>query len=219
MLVQGWSFVFVFTSMLGLIGIVLLARLVADPGSGPPRALGYLGLLALLGNFVAGIAILVGQCLCLAIPSRSGAKGWIIGAISFLVAMVVLFFMMGLSGDLMSSGFMNAGMARMISGIFFLWLLTPLGYTICFHIFLRQASLYVGRDDLGTQALIVLIGPPVTGVLHTISFVLIGMIASSMDPVVLGVMAIILSLFFLIAYVVFAVMHVALLFRLGAAMK
>lgn len=205
--------------MLGLIGIVFLARLALGANSGPPRALGFLGILVFLGNFVAGIAILVGQCLCLAIPSRSGAKGWIIGAISFLVAMVVLFFMLGLSGDLMSSGFMNVGLIGMIRGIAILWLLTPLGYTICFHIFLRQASLYVGRSDLATQALIVLIGPPVTGVLHTVTIVLIGMIARSMDPVVLAVIAIVVSIVFLIAYIVFAVMHVALLFRLGAAMR
>lgn len=45
--------------------------------------------LAAIAMFIGAIAVLVGECICLAIPQRSGAKGLIIAAIGCLTGQVL----------------------------------------------------------------------------------------------------------------------------------
>lgn len=218
LLIQGWSFVYVFVTMFGTFGIVLLTTLVAGGDARPPEALALLIGLAMLGNIVAGIAILVGQCLCLAIPSRSGAKGWIIGSLGCLVLMVVLFMSLGFSANMMSSTFRTGGIRMFANFVVWMWMLSWLAYLICYELFLRKAAAYVGRDDLAQQALVVLIGVPTSMIVQIVMTIILGLLAPSLG-LAAGILILVVAIIGLIANIVFGVMHVALLFRLGSAMR
>ncbi|MFN9718205.1 MAG: hypothetical protein ACK58L_05885 [Planctomycetota bacterium] len=224
LLMQGWAYIYAFVSVLGMLGISFLAA-IASGGSGErPMALAVLAGLVALGNLVAGLVILIGQFLCLAVPGRSGAKGWVIGAIASLFLMIVLFMSIGMSVSAipLQPGFgTSAGRSSLeafANIMVWVWLLCVLAYLVCNELFLRQAALYIGREDLARQALIILIGVPSVTVVQFVATLMLGLLVPIVGPGV-GFMLLAMSLVALVAYVVFAVMHVALLLRLGSAMR
>ncbi len=224
LLMQGWAYIYVFVTMLGVVGVTFLTAIASGGQGEPPAVLALLIGLAMLGNIVAGLVILIGQFLCLAIPGRSGAKGWIIGALGCLGMMFVLFMSIGISASSlpMRPGF-GAGPApgaltTATNAMVWVWMLAGLAYLICYELFLRKASVYVGRDDLAKQALIVLIGVPAVVVVQFIFSLIFGALIPSMGGAA-ALLLIGLGLVGLIANIVFMVMHVALLLRLGSAMR
>jgi hypothetical protein len=97
-------------------------------------------------------------------------------------------------------------------------LLTGLGHLICFELFLKKSSEYMRRDDLARQAMTILIGiPSCTVLIFVCSFSapLLALYVARMMGLVM--LAPILAAG--IAIIVFAVMHVALLFRVGWALR
>lgn len=221
LLIQGWATVSVFMMLLFMLGVGFL---LGGRTSGPPPQ-GFLALIGLsgIGMFVAAIAVLIGECLCLSIPERSGAKGLIIAAVSLLALQVVLSVMQVLLTESSSpTPFQAPPFRQNLSAgqLFFslLGLLTGIGHIVCFELFLRKASQYVRRDDLAKQAMTILIGIP--------SCLVAIFVCSFVAPLLGFYVAPVLALIMLIpliaagiGLIVLAVMHVALLFKVGAALR
>lgn len=217
LLIQGWATVTIFLTIVGMLAAGYLF-------SGQGMASGILILLRVSGIviFVAAITILVGECICLAIPQQSGAKGFIIGAVAFLALQVILSLVQTFSAA-------NAGMpfqpipirqglqgAQLAFGI--LGLVCGLGHIICFELFLRASSQYVRRNDLAKTAMSILVGIPSCFVVIIGCSVITPWLARNVAPVI-GLIMLIPMLAASIGMIVFAVMHVALLFRVGAALR
>ena len=177
---------------------------------------------------IAGITVLIGECICLAIPERSGAKAFIIAAISLLSFQVVLGIMQAVSGansgpaPFQPTPFQPSPFQASQSGAPFamaiLGLLAGIGHIVCFELFLRKASQYTRRDDLAKQAMAVLIGIPACVGTVFVCSLLAGLLGRHVSPI-LGLILLIPILAASIAVIVFSVMHVALLFRVGAALR
>lgn len=131
---------------LGICGIPLLIifALVVLFVTGPilnPRPLaqaaGVICLVALAG---LGVAIFVGQVMCIAVPRESGAKGWVVAAI-----------ILQLSSLLASFGvFVAIAQHRWLFGSISAFL--SLMAMLCFLLFLHKTALYVQRGDIAWRA-------------------------------------------------------------------
>jgi hypothetical protein len=89
---------------------------------------------------------------------------------------------------------------------------------ICFELFLKKASGYVKRYDLARQAMIILIGIPSCFVPIFVCSFSAPLLARLVAPV-LGLVMLAPILAAGIAIIVFSVMHVSLLFRVGGALR
>jgi hypothetical protein len=184
-------------------------------GAGSQGLLILIGFAA-IGMFVAAIVVLVGECICIAIPQRSGAKGLIIAAICCLAAQVVVGVIQtltdqGASNPFRPSPFQQGPSAGQLL-LALIGFVTGLGHLICFELFLKKSSEYMRRDDLARQAMTILIGiPSCTVLIFVCSFLAL---APAMGLVMLAPI-----LAAAIAIIVFAVMHVSLLFRVGWALR
>lgn len=208
-------FVFIFVASF-IAGALSIGGRVGSPG------LIILVGFAAIGMFIAAIVVLVGECICIAIPQRSGAKGLIIAAICCLAAQVVFSVIQVLADQGTSNPFRPSPFQSGPSGgqslLALMGLLTGLAHLICFELFLKKASEYVRRDDLARSAMTILIGIPSCFVLIFVCSFLAPILARFVAPV-LGLVMLAPILAAGIALVVFAVMHVALLFRVGWALR
>ncbi|MFO1002512.1 MAG: hypothetical protein U0936_19450 [Planctomycetaceae bacterium] len=190
-------------------------------GAGSQGLLILIGFAA-IGMFVAAIVVLVGECIGIAIPQRSGAKGLIIAAICCLAAQVVFSLIQTLTDQGASNPFRPAPFQRGPAAGQLLFaligLLTGLGHLICFELFLKKASEYMRRDDLARQAKTILIGIPCCTVLVFVCSFVAPLLALYVAPV-MGLVMLAPILAAGIAMIVFAVMHVSLLFRVGWALR
>jgi hypothetical protein len=178
--------------------------------------------LAVIGMFIAAIVVLVGECICLAIPPKSGAKGLIIAAIGCLAAQVVFSVIQVLADQGSSNPFrpspfpQGPSSGQLLFSI--LVMLSGLGHLVCFELFLKKASEYMRRHDLARQAMTILIGIPSCFVLIFVCSFLAPLLARNVAPV-MGLVMLAPILAAGIALIVFSVMHVALLFRVGWALR
>ena len=224
-MIQGWATVSIFLLIVGILGLSFLIASTAGPGStaGPPPRV-FLALLGLggIGIFVAAITILVGECICLSIPQKSGAKGLIIAAVSMLATQVVIAILQAiLTPNTIGTPFTPLQM-RTAAGVALLFALIGLvagvGHMICFELFLRKVALYMRRDDLARQAYIVLFGLPGCFALVMICALIAPFFATLLGPI-FGLVMLVPTIGGAIAMLVFAVMHVGLLFRVGSALR
>lgn len=222
LLIQGWATVSIFLLVVFIfVASIIAAAMERGGGAGSQGLLVLIGLAA-IAMFIGAIVVLVGECMCIAIPQRSGAKGLIIAAIGCL-AVQVLFsviqtladhgtsnpFRPGPFGQGPSSGQMLFALVGFLSG---------LGHLICFELFLKKASEYVRRDDLARHAMTILIGIPSCFVLIFVCSFLAPVLALNIAPV-MGLVMLAPILAAGIAIIVFSVMHVSLLFRVGGALR
>ena len=222
LLIQGWATVSIFLSVVFIFVASVIAAAMERGGSAGSRGLLILIGFAAIGMFIAAIVVLVGECICIAIPQRSGAKGLIIAAICCLAAQVVLAVMQTLADQGTSNPFRPTPFPSGPSAGQFLFALigfvTGMGHLICFELFLKKASEYVRRDDLARQAMIILIGVPSCFVLIFVCSFLAPVLALNIAPV-MGLVMLAPILAAGIAIIVFSVMHVSLLFRVGWALR
>jgi hypothetical protein len=217
LLMQAWSLTLAVIFAGGMLGLGYL--LVMGSGGRSPS----IPLVLLLGiagccAIAAGLTVLAGQGLCLAIPEESGARQWIIASLACMAGQFVLNLAgsaAGRSGSAFSGGQVPITIAMMIA---LLGMITSLAQIICFQLFLQKTALYVNRPDLARQAMIILIGGVVCGGLF--------LLAVSATSIATGIFGNAAAVFFLTsqvmsiaAMIVFAVMYVALLFRLGTALR
>ena len=223
LLIQGWATVSIFLIILFVIGVSFVMRLSSGSTIGPPPI--FLAILGLsgIGMMIAGITVLIGECICLAIPERSGAKAFIIAAISLLSFQVILGITQAVTGaNTGAAGFQPTPFQTSQSGTQFVFamlgLLAGIGHIVCFELFLRKASQYARRDDLAKQAMTVLIGiPSCMGTVFVCS--LLGPLLGRFVAPILALILLIPILAATIAVIVFSVMHVALLFKVGRALR
>ena len=222
LLIQGWATVSIFLSIVFIIVASFIAGGLERGSTAGSQGLLILIGFAAIGMFIAAIVVLVGECICIAIPQRSGAKGLIIAAICCLAAQVVLAVMQTLADQGTSNPFRPTPFPSGPSAGQFLFALigfvTGMGHLICFELFLKKASEYVRRDDLARQAMTILIGVPSCFVLIFVCSFLAPILARSLAPV-MGLVMLAPILAAGIAIIVFSVMHVSLLFRVGWALR
>jgi hypothetical protein len=222
LLIQGWATVSIFLSIVFIIVASFIAGAMERGGGAGSQGLLILIGFAAIGMFVAAIVVLVGECICIAIPPRSGAKGLIISAICCLAAQVVVGVIQTLTDQGTSNPFRPAPFQPGPSGgqllVALIGFVTGLGHLICFELFLKKASEYMRRDDLAWQAMTILVGIPSCTVLIFVCSFLAPILARTLAPV-MGLVMLAPILAAGIAMIVFAVMHVSLLFRVGWALR
>lgn len=217
LLIQGWATVSIFLMFVFIFVASFIVGVLAGGGrAGSPGLIILVGFAA-IGVFIAAIVVLVGECICIAIPQRSGAKGLIIGAICCLAAQVVLSVMQALA-DQGAGGPFSTGPSSGQVLLSLMVLVTGLAHLICFELFLKKSSEFMRRDDLARQAMTILIGIPSCFVLIFLCSFLAPILARFVAPI-MGLVMLAPILAAGIAMVVFAVMHVSLLFRVGWALK
>ena len=222
LLIQGWATVSIFLLVVFIfVASVIAAAMERGGGAGSPGLLVLIGLAA-IAMFIGAIVVLVGECICLASPQRSGAKGLIIAAIGCLAVQVLFSVIQALADQGTSSLFRPAPFRQGPSSgqlmFAMLGLVSGLGHLICFELFLRKASENVRRDDLARQAMMVLIGIPSCFVLIFVCSFSAPLLARFVAPV-MGLVMLAPILAAGIAIIVFSVMHVSLLFRVGWALR
>ena len=222
LLIQGWATVSIFLLVVFIfVASFIAAAMERGGGVGSPGLLVLIGLAA-IAMFIGAVVVLVGECICIAIPQRSGAKGLIIGAICCLAAQVVFAIIQVLADQGTSNPFRPApfqsgpSAGQMLLAL--MGFVTGLAHLICFELFLKKSSGYVRRDDLARQAMTILIGVPSCFALMFVCSFLAPILARSVAPV-LGLVMLAPILAAGIAMIVFAVMHVSLLFRVGWALR
>jgi phage FluMu protein Com len=222
LLIQGWATVSIFLSIVFIVVASFIAAAMERGGGAGSQGLLILIGFAAIGMFVAAIVVLVGECICIAIPPRSGAKGLIIAAICCLAAQVVVGVIQtltdqGTSNPFRPSPFQQGPSAGQLL-VALIGFVAGLGHLICFELFLKKASEYMRRDDLARQAMTILIGIPSCTVLIFVCSFLAPVLARTLAPV-MGLVMLAPILAAGIAMIVFAVMHVSLLFRVGWALR
>ena len=222
LLIQGWATVSIFLLVVFIfVASFIVAAMERGGGAGSPGLLVLIGLSA-IAMFIGAIVVLVGECICLAIPQRSGAKGLIIAAIGCLAVQVLFSVIQALADQGANNLFRPAPFRQGPSSgqlmFAMLGLVSGLGHLICFELFLRKASENVRRDDLARQAMMVLIGIPSCFVLIFVCSFSAPLLARFVAPV-MGLVMLAPILAAGIAIIVFSVMHVSLLFRVGWALR
>lgn len=222
LLIQGWATVSIFLLVVFIfVASFIAAAMERGGGAGSQGLLVLIGLAA-LAMLIGAIVVLVGECICISIPQRSGAKGLIIAAIGCLAVQVLFSVIQALSDQGSSNPFRPAPFRQGPSSgqmlFAMLGLLSGLGHLICFELFLKKASEYVRRYDLARQAMIILIGVPSCFVLIFVCSFLAPVLALNIAPV-MGLVMLAPILAAVIAVIVFSVMHVSLLFRVGSALR
>lgn len=222
LLIQGWATVSIFLSIVFIVVASFIAAAMERGGGAGSQGLLILIGFAAIGMFVAAIVVLVGECICISIPQRSGAKGLIIAAICCLAAQVVVGIIQTLTDQGTSNPFrpspFRQGPAAGQLLFALIGFVTGLGHLICFELFLKKSSEYMRRDDLARQAMTILIGIPSCTVLIFVCSFLAPLLALYVAPV-MGLVMLAPILAAGIAMIVFAVMHVSLLFRVGWALR
>lgn len=191
LMVVAWGIV----AIVAGVGAGLLMGLV----SGNPA----IGLLA-FGLFLVGggLASLVGQCMCLAAPSESGARGLLITALVCQLGQFITNVMirMGPAGPADPMLMIARGLCSIGFGLFFL-------------LFLKKIAQFSRHDDHASKATGILIGAVICSVIIVLSTIIV-----RMAPAAAGIGLIAMSIAG-IGILILAVLQVSLLFRLGSALR
>ncbi|MEQ9410723.1 MAG: hypothetical protein RIK87_23635 [Fuerstiella sp.] len=196
LLVQGWAFA----------AIILMAALMAAAtatNSGAVIAIVGIGFLIVLVG--AGLAMLAGELMCLAAPAESGAKGLIIAAVSCHA--------IGFVANLMQRVGEGSLILAIIGG------LSGLAFFVLFLLFLKTIARYAGYEEHAARVTILLIGIPVCWLLGVGGLLGAGLGAAGGGGAGVGIILLLLFAVLGIAALVFFVMYVNLLFKLGADLR
>ncbi len=143
LLVQGWAIV----GTILMVAVFVLTAMASGPGGGIGSGVMLLG----VGSIVAGLAMLIGEVMCLAAPVDSGAKGLIIATVCCSAVNICASIANSVGGP-------NLALAA-VGG------LAGLGRVVLFLLFLRAIANYAGLQERGNRALTVLIGMPTCSLL------------------------------------------------------
>jgi hypothetical protein len=169
---------------------VFVVMMIAPVSRGPSGVAGAVMLLG-VGSIVAGIAMLIGEVMCLAAPADSGAKGLIIATVCCSAIKICLSIANNVPGP-------NVAMAA-VGG------LTGLGRVV---LFLRAIASYAGFHERGDRAKIILIGMPISMILMAGGFFV-------PPALLMGILGFVC----MVAMLVFSVMYVFLLFGVGGDLR
>ena len=169
-----------------------------------------MGGLALIAMIPLGIGVFVGYVMCAFVPAKSQARVPIIVALSITVVSGILWLLQSVGTAMQSHG--------MVIGLGLLRMLLYAGQMVSFSLFMKAAATFVRRDDLGKMAMVVMGGLLVTPLFGYLAIIAVPFFGSEVDPVV-GMVALGIAGIFGLAFIVFWVMQLFLMFRLGSAMK
>ena len=100
---------------------------------------------SIIGVLFGYLTFLIGPLFCLAVPSETGAKSWIVGAVCFQLLGLGLTLVNGVMPGALPPIFRSAGsLAALISSILFM-------------MFMRRLATYIGRGDLSAKAVNILV--------------------------------------------------------------
>lgn len=206
LLIQGGSIAAI---LLTFAGLVLFALLFSQAGGnaggrGIMTVIGGAGGLVILG---AAFGILVGEFLCLATPARTGAKGLITAAVACLTLQLILNIVLRVAGrDLGTVLLLTLTILTSVLGI---------AHFVTYLLFQKTIAAWAGHHELARQAHTILVGMLVC--MGAMLFVvLLGQVGGGM---IVGLLGLIVVLPAAIASLVFSVMMLFLLFRLGSALR
>ncbi len=154
--------------------------------------------------YIVTAAIVVSEFMCLAAPAESGTKALIYGAVAGTVLS---------TANQIYTQFL--GPPPFVLQI--LASLAVLARAILFPLFLRSIASYAGYHNHAKSALTIIIGLPASAVL--IFAVALAMPGLKGAGAIFGMMAVLLLLAACVAMLVFAIMYVFLLFRLGRDLR
>ncbi|HIK95366.1 MAG TPA: hypothetical protein EYG03_25760 [Planctomycetes bacterium] len=195
LLVQGWAIV----GTILMVAVFVLTAMASGPGGGIGSGVMLLG----VGSIVAGLAMLIGEVMCLAAPVDSGAKGLIIATVCCSAVNICASIANSVGGP-------NLALAA-VGG------LAGLGRVVLFLLFLRAIANYAGLQERGNRALTVLIGMPTCPLLIVGGGVVL--LALRAGGGVVALLFGILVFACMVAMLVFSVMYVFLLFGLGGDLR
>lgn len=184
--------------------LVMLAVFVVCTLSNIAGLIVLAGFAVLAVAVLGGLAMLIGELLCLAAPADSGAKGLIIGAVACHIVSVLV--------QIANSPQVGGGNVAMaaIGG------LAGLAFFVLWLLFLRNIANYAGHSDLAGRVTILLIGIPVCWV------IVVGSMVLAFANGGFGAFGAIFGLLMFavgIAMLVFFVMYLSLLFKLGSQLR
>lgn len=137
--------------LLAMVGSILLGGAVAAGARVGLAGLGLAGLLLMATNLLAvggGVLLLIGECLCLAVPAEiERAKTFIVICVGLLIAAAVLMLVGVMGADLGRGGQYASGLGGLLgfaSGVVFL-------------LFARALAEYLDRPDLADLASAILV--------------------------------------------------------------
>jgi hypothetical protein len=208
LLIQAWSIAAIILTTAGLFFFALVAAGVAGPGRGGMQV--FTGVVGLGGLTIlaATLGVLVGEFFCLATPERTGARGLIIATIVCLsVQLTISIASNVLRGELDQGTLAVLGMFSGIAG---------LAHFVCYLLFQKTIANYIGRHDLAGQAQIILMG---MGLCLGAMIVMSVLGVAVRNAPIIGLLSLVIVIPAGIAVIVFAVMQLFLLFRLGSALR
>ncbi|MEZ6058820.1 MAG: hypothetical protein R3C19_00495 [Planctomycetaceae bacterium] len=206
MLIQVWSV----AAIIIAVGMLALFSMVAAGagmrGSGAAATIGVTVIGVGVVILAAAVAMFAGEVMCLWTPESTGAKPLIIASVSLGVVNLL-----GGLGRFMG----EAGLVLVIIGA-----LAGFARFFCFELFLRKVAQHVRRDDLASQAMIILVGLPSSGVLIVLtSLIMPGLRGAGSAGGVIAILFALVGFACVIAMLVFSVMHIFLLARLGSELR
>jgi hypothetical protein len=175
------------------LGAVLLVGTMPGRQGGPPLLVVFAMLFCGLAVFGGVIGALIGQALCIAVPSQSGAKGFAIGATVCVVLNIALSILSQAVGD-----------ERLLSGVG--GLISLVG-NILFLLFIRQSASYLGNHDLTDSV--------VKFVIAAVALI-VGAFAIGVTAVFMPAIAAIIGILLVIGLIILCVWYLRLLASLMA---
>ncbi|MCI0464852.1 MAG: hypothetical protein L0Z62_48645 [Gemmataceae bacterium] len=148
------------------------------PGPGVLLVFDMVGVLMGVAVLVALALVLVGRGLACAVPSSTGARGFVIASVVCLGGSVLLGGLAFLLALGMRGGSEWAGVAVLALGV--LAGMALLVAHIFFCLFLRGAAAYLGNAPLGTRAIVYLVVSVVLLLVLVVGLILLGVVAVRM---------------------------------------
>jgi len=207
LLIQGWSIAII---ILTIAGVILFALLASAAGPGNRGAGGLVTVMGGLGGLVlilASLGVLVGEFFCLATPERTGARGLIITTVICLSIQILINIGVQVAGPDMGPG--GVAFLGLISGA------SGLVHFVTYLLFQRKIASYIRREDLARTAQMILMGMGTCAVL----ILMVAFLSALIGNAVVGLVSALVILPCGIGAIVFAVMQLFLLFRLGSALR
>jgi hypothetical protein len=136
-----YSYIIVFACLLVMAIALGVAGAMAGPqGGGAEPPMGAMIVVGLCGITILGaaIAVIVGQCMCTAVPELSGARGLAIGAAVCMVGNILFSFVGGAVANPAVSGL--GSLVSIIGSVLFI-------------LFIRRAAMYLNDHQLATSAI------------------------------------------------------------------
>lgn len=138
------------TIILGIAGGVTMAVLGRGGGAAVPVAAGMAMVAAVIVILIASVAMFVGQCFCLSVPTAVGARGLIVAAVGLQAFNLLLSLGVGIA-----SAVLNAGPAPpnpIVLGMQLLNAVLGIVAFFCFLAFIRKVAMFIDRPDQSAYA-------------------------------------------------------------------